>query len=156
VQWTHYVTRDDAERFRIAWMTFRRSTVVLLTLLLGTLGCTKPPELTRQTAQELIVSSGAFRLPIDSSIVFIETKYTPSPDTRREFIRLEGLTIKPDGPFGMAGATATVAFSWRWNKGPLAGTEFHSKAKLNSTGAAWRIYEDYLEKEFSKAERSQE
>ena len=107
-------------------------------------------------AQELIVNSGAFRLPVDSGVIFLETKYTPGPGTKRELIRLEALAIKPDGPFGMAGATATVAFSWRWNSGPLAGTEFHSKAKLNSTGGPWHVYEDYLEKEFSKAERGQE
>ena len=145
-----------SEAYELQMRRLARFAGTLIVLALASVGCAKPPELTRQAAQDLIVSSGAFRLPIDPGIVFLDTKYTPGPDTKRELVRLEGITIKPDGPFGMAGATATVVFSWRWNKGPLTGTEFRSKAKLNSTGGAWHIYEDYLEKEFSKVERGSE
>ncbi len=75
---------------------------------------------------------------------------------KREFLLLKSLTVKQDGPFGMAGATATAAFTWRWTGGPFAGVTFTSKAKLNSGGGPWKLYDDLLKHELWAAERGEE
>jgi hypothetical protein len=93
---------------------------------------------------------------MDPGIVFVDTTFRPGPNTKREFVRLEGLTAKDDGPFGIAGSTATGAFTWRWTEGPLAGQLLVSKVKFNDNGDGWHVYNDYLKEQLFKAERSAE
>jgi hypothetical protein len=122
------------------------------------LGACRQKHITREEAAALIVSSEAFQGPWDPGIVFVEARVLPGPNTRREFVKIEALVIKEDGPFGIAGATATAAFTWRWNEGPFAQRLFRSKARFNSsTGEKhWKVYEDYLQRELWAAERGEE
>lgn len=62
----------------------------------------------------------------------------------REILRVEALTVKPDGPFGLAGETATVTFSWRWDQGPLIASRYTTVAKNHGDSHGWRLYEDKL------------
>jgi hypothetical protein len=118
--------------------------------------CSKAPALSQESVRFLIESSQAFRAPVDPGVVFLDSSFRPGPSMKREFLALRGLVVKPDGPFGMAGSTATAAFTWRWNEGPLAGQVFQSKARLNSSGGTWKVYEDYLKHELWTAERGEE
>lgn len=136
-------------------MVSRRWTLAIVAALSFTAGCQKVPTLTRENARALIESSDAFHEPMDPGVVFIDTNFRPGPNTRREFLRLEGLTVKKDGPFGVAGSTATVAFTWRWTQGPFADRTFRSKARLNSSGGMWKVYDDHLKHELWSAERGE-
>src|ERR1700694_597980 len=107
----------------------RSSLVATAVLLLMSLGCGPKKPLTKERAVELIKSSNAFQGPMDPQISFADTTFRPGPNTKREFVSLVGLTAKADGPFGIAGSTATGAFTWRWNEGPLAGQLLVSKVK---------------------------
>ena len=129
--------------------------VVVLSLSVFLVCCAKPPELTREEIKTLITDSEAFRSPIDPGIIFVDTHFQPGPDTKREILRVEGGAVKDDGPFGMAGKTATVAFTWRWTEGPFAGGTMRSVAKLNSTGERWHVYEDILKHSLYAAERGE-
>ena len=128
----------------------------LVLLVSVVVGCGKPAELTRENARALVEASETFRAPLDPGIVFTDTTFRPGPNTRREVLKVEALTIKDDGPFGAAGQTATLTFSYRWIEGPLAGHTYRSKARLNSAGGTWKVYEDYLQKELFRAERGED
>jgi hypothetical protein len=88
----------------------RVSCFVLIASTLAT-GCRKPPALTREQVRALIESSAAFQAPIDPGVVFIDTRLTSASGIKREFLLLNSLTLKEDGPFGMAGSTATASFT---------------------------------------------
>ena len=117
--------------------------------------CAKPPELTREEIKTVIIESDAFQSPIDPGIIFVDTHFQPGPDTKREILRVEGAVVKDDDPFGMAGKTATVAFTWQWTEGPFAGRTMRCVAKLNSTGERWHVYEDILKNSLYAAERGE-
>ena len=133
------------------------STVALVAVSLLALVSCGHKEIRREEAVDLIKSSEAFRGPWDPGIVFVDAQVRPGPNTKREFVKLEGLMLKEDGPFGIAGATATAAFTWRWNEGPFAQRVFRSKARFNNaTGEKrWKVYEDYLRRELWAAERGE-
>jgi len=127
-----------------------------LTLAAAAIACGKPPELTREVARTAIEASEAFRTPLESTIVMTDTTFQPNPDARREVVKIDALTVKNDGPFAGAGQTATLTFTYRWTAGPLAGRTLSSKARLHSSGGAWKAYDDYLQKELFKTERGEE
>jgi hypothetical protein len=127
-----------------------------LAILILAASCVKTAPLTKADTVTLITESAAFRSPIDPGIVFIEATYRPGPNTKREVVRLEGLVVKDDGPGGIAGQTATAAFTWRWNQGPFANRLFRSKARLNNNGSGWRVYDDYLKHQLYAGERGEE
>ena len=136
-----------------------RAVVSCLTLLTLTfaIACGRPPELTREAASDLIARSPAFEGPWDPGIRFGESQTTmPAGDAKRRLLRVESVLVKEDGPWGWAGATATVPFTWRWMSGPLAGSDFRSKAKLHCAGGIWKVYNDQLQEELWKAERGEE
>ena len=133
----------------------RRSAVIAV-FAIALVSCTKKEPLTKDATVALISDSAAFRAPMDPGIVFIDATYRPGPNTRRELVRLEGLTVKDDGPGGIAGQTATAAFTWRWNEGPFANRLFRSKARLNNNGSGWRVYDDYLKRQLYAGERGEE
>jgi len=117
----------------------------------------KPPELSRETAADLIVRSPAFEGPWDPGIRFGESQATmPAGDAKRRLLRVESVLVKEDGPWGWAGVTATAPFVWRWQNGPLAGLDYRSKAKLHRSGGVWKVYNDQLQEELWKAERGEE
>jgi hypothetical protein len=130
--------------------------VAIAVLLAMSLGCGSKKLLTKERAVELIKSSKAFQGAMDPEIKFVDTTFRPGPNTKREFVRLVGLTAKADGPFGIAGSTATGAFTWRWTEGPLAGQLLVSKVKFNDNGDGWHVYNDYLKEQLFQAERSEE
>jgi hypothetical protein len=134
----------------------RLSFAATAALLAISFGCGPKKPLTKERAVELIKSSKAFQGPMDPQISFADTTYRPGPNTKREFVSLVGLTAKADGPFGIAGSTATGAFTWRWTEGPLAGQLLVSKVKFNDNGDGWHIYNDYLQEQLFKAERREE
>ena len=75
---------------------------------------------------------------------------------RREMLGVDSVVLRPDGPFGMAGATATAVFRWRWNQGPFAGQVFRTSVKLHDGGDGWKVYDDVLERELANAMRGQD
>ena len=121
------------------------------------IGCGKPPELSRETARAAIEGSPAVLAPLEQGIVMTDTTFQPNPNARREFVKIDALTVKDDSPFGAgAGQTATLTFTYRWTAGPFAGHTLSSKARLHSSGGAWKAYDDYLQKELFKTERGEE
>jgi hypothetical protein len=130
--------------------------LAILYLAAAAIGCSKPPELTRETARAAIEASEAFRAPLESTIVFTDTTSQPSPDAWREIVKIDALTVKDDGPIGGAGQTATLTFTYRWTAGPLAGHSLSSKARLHSSGGPWKAYDDYLQKELLRTERGED
>ncbi len=120
-------------------------------------GCGKTPELTREAASDLIARSPAFEGPWDPGIRFVESEKTVvTGDTKRRLLRVESVLIRQDGPLGMAGATATVPFVWRWQSGPLAGMDYRSRAKLHCSGGVWKVYNEPLQEQLWKAERGED
>jgi hypothetical protein len=126
----------------------------LFALAVAASACQKPPALSREEAIDLIQSSPAFQ-SVDPGTVFIGGEFRPSGDTKREILRLEGLVIKDDGPFAIAGRTATAAFTWRWTGGPYADRVLRSKAKLNCASGSWKVYDDYLKEQLWRSERGE-
>ncbi len=112
--------------------------------------------MTHADARSLIERSEAFTMPMDPGIVFTDTTFHPGPNTRRQFLEISGLLVKDDGPFGMAGQTATVVFTWQWTEGPYAHHVFRSKAKLNCSNGTWKVYNDYLTEHVWASERGEE
>jgi hypothetical protein len=121
-----------------------RTYALAFAVLVVTAGCQKAPDLTRDQAKQLIEATAAFTAPMDREFVALETEIRGVNDARREFLRLEGLAVKNDGPFGIAGKTATASFTWRWSSGPFAHRPFRSLAKLNCSSGTWKVYEDHL------------
>ncbi len=130
--------------------------LLALFLAAAATACGKPPEVTRETARAAIEASEAFRAPLEAGIVLTDTTFTPSPNARREILEIQALTVKNDGPMGGAGQTATLTFTYRWTEGPLAGHTLRSKARLHSSGSAWKAYDDYLRKELFRTERGED
>jgi|RhiMetdeSRZDD1v2_1073273.scaffolds.fasta_scaffold06226_18 hypothetical protein len=130
--------------------------LLALFLAAAATACGKPPELTRETARAAIEASEAFRAPLEAGIVFTDTTFQPSKNARREILEIQALTVKDDGPMGGAGQTATLTFTYRWTEGPLAGHTLRSKARLHSSGSAWKAYDDYLKKELFRTERGED
>ena len=118
--------------------------------------CGDRSRLTREEAVRLIKDAPSFKAPIDPGVVFVDATYRPGPNTRREFLNLEGLVLKKDGPYGIAGSTAAGAFTWRWNEGPFANRVFRSKVRLNNSGSGWKVYDDELKKQLYAAERGED
>lgn len=130
--------------------------LTVLTVCLSLSACHQK-SITKEQAVVLIESSPAFQGPWSPGVVFLEAHPRPGPNTKRELLRLEGLVSKEDGPFGIAGSTATAAFTWRWNEGPFQGKVFRSKARFNSNSSkGWTVYEDYLRRQLWAAELGEE
>lgn len=131
----------------------KRVVVACVVLLVG---CAKHPPLDEDTVVYSIEHSPAFQ-SVDPAVVFIDAKVRPGPNTKRQMMSLEGFVVKDDGPFGLAGQTATATFTWRWTEGPHAGLVFRSKAKLNCVaGGTWKIYDDYLKDRLFASERGED
>ena len=77
-------------------------------------------------------------------------------DVQRRLLKVESVALKPDGLWGIAGTTATVPFTWRWQNGPLAGVDFRSRAKLHCARGVWKVYNDLLQEDLWRAERGEE
>jgi hypothetical protein len=113
--------------------------------------------LTRETAADLIVRSPAFEGPWDPNIRFVDSETTvATPDVQRRLLKVDSVVVKEDGPWGMAGSTGTVGFTWRWQNGPLAGFDYRSKVKLHASGGVWKVYNEPLQQELWKTERGEE
>jgi hypothetical protein len=121
------------------------------------LACGKAPELTGEAAKDLIVHAPSFQGPWDPGIRFVETENVLAiRDVQRRLLKVESVSLRPDGVWGMAGTTATVAFTWRWMNGPLSGVDYRSKAKLHCARGVWKVYNDLLQEDLWRAERGQE
>jgi hypothetical protein len=119
--------------------------VTLLALLLASAACQKPEPLTREKARGMIEASLAFQARLDEGVAFLDARVKDNPNLKREIVSIDAPTSKPDGPFGMAGETATVVFTWRWNGGPFARTVYRAKTKFHGDGHGWTLYEDTLQ-----------
>jgi hypothetical protein len=91
----------------------------------------------------MIEASLAFQAPLDEDLKKLDAGFA-DPYVKREMLKVQAVAVKPDGPFGMAGETATVTFVWRWNQGPLAGTQYTTIAKIHGDSDGWKLYEDKL------------
>lgn len=118
----------------------KRLSIVVL-VLAASLACRKPDPLTHEKAKAMIEASMAFQEPIEDD-VRKALKY--DGELKREILRVQALTTKPDGPLGMAGETATVTFSWRWTSGPLEASRYVTAAKIHGDSHGWTLYEDKL------------
>lgn len=119
-------------------------------------GCQTQPELTRDQVRTLIADSEGLAEPVNPDIVFVDVQFHPGPATKREILRVEAVSVKPDGPSGVSGYTATAAFTWQWNASPLSGRVFKSTARLHSSGQGWTVYDDYLKDQLWRAEAAEE
>jgi hypothetical protein len=90
----------------------------------------------------MIEASLAFQEPVDEDL---KKLVGADPNVKREMLKVEALSSKPDGPLGMAGETATVTFTWRWTQGPLGGVIYRSRAKIHGDSQGWKVYEDKLQ-----------
>lgn len=124
-------------------VSLSRALGLLSTILLAS-ACRKPPELTREIIRAEIEAAPAFAAPIAADVAFADARLKDNPHLKRQVLGVEGVVVKPDGPFGMAGSTATAAFTWSWTEGPLAGQKYRTLAKLHSSGGAWKVYDDEL------------
>ncbi len=130
--------------------------VGLLSLALAASACQKPPALTREIVRAEIEAAPAFHSPLAADVAIADARMKDNPNLKRQVLGVEGVVVKPDGPFGMAGATATASFTWSWTAGPLAGQKYKTLAKLHSSGGAWKIYDDELERQLQAAMRGDE
>jgi len=119
-------------------------------------GCQTQPELTPDQVRTLIAGSEGFAEPLNPDITFVDAPFRPGPATRREILRVEAVSVKPDGPSAVSGYTATAAFTWQWNASPLSGRVFKSTARLHSSGRDWTVYDDYLRNQLWRAEAAEE
>jgi hypothetical protein len=128
----------------------------LLSLVLAAAACQKPPELTREIVRAEIEAAPAFHSPFAADVAMADARVKDNPNLKRQVLGVEGVVVKPDGPFGMAGATATASFTWTWTGGPLAGQKYKTLAKLHSSGGPWKVYDDELERQLQAAMRGDE
>ena len=110
--------------------------------LLCAVSCSRAPALSHEKAKGMIEASVAFQEPVEADIR--KALSYEEGTLKREILRVEALTVKADGPFGMAGETATIVFTWRWTSGPLARVEYRTTAKFHGDGHGWKVYEDKL------------
>ena len=130
---------------------------MILVLALSAVACRKDPSLTPAAARALIEAAPAFNEPMASpSSPVDDGRVKEDAGIRREMLGVDSVTLKSDGPFGMAGATATAVFRWRWNQGPFAGQVFRTSVKLHTGGEGWKVYDDVLERELANAMRGQD
>jgi hypothetical protein len=120
------------------------------------LACGKPPELTPEAARDLIAQAPAFLGPWDPGIRFVDSERTAvTTGVQRRLLKVESIGLREDA-LGLAGATATVVFTWRWLNGPLAGADFRSTAKLHCSRGVWKVYNDVLQEALWRSERGEE
>jgi hypothetical protein len=117
---------------------------LIAVVLLASAACRTEP-LSHEKAGGMIEASVAFQLPLDEDLRKLDPSFG-DPALKRQFIRVVGLTSKPDGPLGMAGETATVTFTWRWSQGPLASHPYTTVAKIHGDSHGWNLYEDVLKR----------
>lgn len=130
---------------------------MVLVLALSALACRETPSLTPAAARALIEAAPAFTEPMaQPSGAMDDGRIKEDSGVRREIVAVDSVVVKPDGPYGMAGATATAVFRWRWNQGPFAGQIFRTSVKLHSGGEGWKVYDDVLERELASAMRGQD
>ncbi len=102
----------------------------------------------------MIAASVAFAEPVEADIR--KAISYEQGTLQGEILRVEALETKADGPFGMAGETATIVFTWRWTAGPLAGGQYRTTAKFHGDGHGWKVYEDQLKRNLRKAVAGEE
>lgn len=117
--------------------------------LLCAVSCSRAPALSHEKAKGMIAASVAFLEPVEADVR--KALSYEQGKLRREILRVEALAVKPDGPFGMAGETATVVFTWRWSGGPLARVEYRTTTKFHGDGHGWTVYEDLLKRNLRKS-----
>ena len=118
---------------------------ILLALTATFVACSEPPPLDRAKVAGMIESTAAFQAPLDDDLQKLDPRFAADPHMQREILKVEAVTVKPDGPLGMAGQTATASFVWRFNRGPLAGVKHRTLAKIHGDSTGWKVYEDQLE-----------
>ncbi|HTY41924.1 MAG TPA: hypothetical protein VMH79_08640 [Thermoanaerobaculia bacterium] len=122
-----------------------RRHIIVLASAFFFLACSDPPPLDRAKVAGMIEATIAFQAPLDEDLRKLDPRFGADPYMKRELLRVEAISVKPDGPFGgMAGQTATVSFVWRFNQGPLAGISHRTIAKIHGDSKGWRVYEDKL------------
>ena len=114
-------------------------------LLVAGVACGKTEPLSHEKAAGMIEASYAFQEPLDEDLRGLDPSFA-DPYLKRQFLKVKGLTTKPDGPLGMAGETATITFTWKWNQGPLAANSYTTIAKLHGNSRGWNVYEDVLKR----------
>jgi hypothetical protein len=115
----------------------------ILALVVTFVACSDPPPLDRSKAAGMIEATAAFRAPLDEDLMKLDPRF--AAEAKREIVKIEAVAVKPDGPFGMAGQTAIVSFVWRFDKGPLAGIQHRTIARIHGDSKGWKVYEDTLE-----------
>jgi len=124
----------------------------LVTLVgLTSSACSDPQPLDRAKAGGMIEATRAFQAPLDEGLRKLDPRFAAAPSMKRELLDVEALTVKPDGPFGWAGKTATVSFVWRFSRGPLAGVPHRTLAKIHGDARGWKVYEDQLARNLRQA-----
>jgi hypothetical protein len=116
---------------------------IILAFVVSLVACSDPPPLDRAKAAGMIEATAAFQAPLDEDLMKLDPRF--AGDVKREIVKIEAVAVRPDGPFGMAGHTATVSFVWRFNKGPLAGIPHRTIARIHGDSQGWKVYEDTLE-----------
>jgi hypothetical protein len=111
----------------------------------ASVACSDPPPLDRTRVAGMIEATAAFQAPLDEDLQKLDPRFGADPHMQRTIVKVEAVTVKPDGPFGMAGQTATASFVWRFNRGPLAGIPHRSLARMHGDSSGWKVYEDQLE-----------
>jgi hypothetical protein len=124
----------------------------IVPILFLSLACAKKQPLDKQKAIELIGSSAAWQGP-GAPQIQLDPSFHASPTTKRELLKLQIVQVKDDGPWGMAGQTATAVFTWRWLEGYATGRVFRTTAKLNNSGDGWKVYDEKLKEALWAAER---
>jgi hypothetical protein len=122
-----------------------KSRFLLALAVIGSVACKDPKPLDHAKARSMIEASLAFQAPLDDDLRRLDPSFA-DPYLKREMLKVEGVTVKPDYPFGWSGQTATVLFVWRWNQGPLAGVQHRTLAKIHGDSHGWTVYEDLLVK----------
>lgn len=116
----------------------------LALLLFATSACHPSTSLTHEKAKGMIEASFAFQAPLDDDLKGLDPRFA-DPNMKREVLKISAVGVKPDGPFGMAGDTATVTFVWHWNQGALSGIRYTTIAKIHGDShEGWKLYEDKL------------
>ena len=112
-------------------------------LLLVACACRPSTPLTLEKAKGMIEASFAFQAPLDDDLKSADPRL--AAPMKRQILTVENIAVKPDDAFSMAGETASVIFTWRFDQGPLAGSRYSTVAKIHGDSHdGWKLYEEKL------------